>query len=123
MPSERDPTSVEPETTSPGEDAEWAARRDDLSKRLAEQRRRLPENREPENRSQGMRGAAQGLKVASEFVAGILVGAAIGYFIDQLAGTSPFGLIVFLLLGFAAGVLNVIRGISGTGSPGDPGQL
>lgn len=123
MPSERDSNGVEPKTVSSGEDAEWSARRDALSKRLAEQRRRLPENREPANRSQGMRGAAQGLKVASEFVAGILVGAAIGYFIDQLAGTSPFGLIVFLLLGFAAGVLNVIRGISGNGSPGDPGSL
>lgn len=123
MTSEHDPNGVEPDTASSGADAAWSARRDTLSKRLAEQRRRLPENREPANRAQGMRGAAQGLKVASEFVAGILVGAAIGYFIDQLAGTSPFGLIVFLLLGFAAGVLNVIRGISGSGSPGDPGQL
>ncbi|HEY9057829.1 MAG TPA: AtpZ/AtpI family protein [Aurantimonas sp.] len=121
MTSGSDPTGVEPETRPSGEDAEWSARRDTLAKRLAEQRRRLPENREPANRSQGMRGAAQGLKVASEFVAGIIVGAAIGYFIDQLAGTSPFGLIVFLLLGFAAGVLNVIRGISGNSSPGDPG--
>lgn len=123
MTSERDPKDVEPGTSSAGEDSEWSARRDALSKRLAEQRRRLPENREPANRSQGMRGAAQGLKVASEFVAGIIVGAAIGYFIDQLAGTSPFGLIVFLLLGFAAGVLNVLRGISGNSTPDDPGQL
>ena len=29
--------------------------------------------------------------------------------IDRLAGTSPWGLLVFLLLGFAAGVLNLIR--------------
>ena len=32
-----------------------------------------------------------------------------GWGFDRLLSTSPFGLIVFLLLGFAAGVLNVIR--------------
>jgi ATP synthase protein I len=37
------------------------------------------------------------------------VGAGIGWVADQWLGTSPFGLIVFLLLGFAAGVLNVMR--------------
>lgn len=52
---------------------------------------------------------AQGFKIASEFVAGVLVGAAIGYGVDRLFGTLPFGLIFFLLIGFAAGVLNVVR--------------
>lgn len=54
-------------------------------------------------------GFAQALKLGSEFVAGILVGAAIGYGIDRVVGTTPFGMIVFLMLGFAAGVLNVLR--------------
>lgn len=54
-------------------------------------------------------GFAEALKVGSEFVAGVLVGAAIGYGIDWVAGTRPFGLILFLMLGFAAGVLNVLR--------------
>lgn len=54
-------------------------------------------------------GIAAALKLSSEFVAGILVGAGLGYLLDQVAGTSPWGLIVFLLLGFAAGVLNVLR--------------
>jgi ATP synthase protein I len=35
--------------------------------------------------------------------------------LDRLIGTSPFGLIVFLLLGFAAGVVNVMRA-AGVGS-------
>ena len=47
--------------------------------------------------------------MSSEFAAAVLVGAILGWGMDALAGTSPFGLIVFLLLGFAAGVLNVIR--------------
>lgn len=54
-------------------------------------------------------GYAQAMKLSSEFIAGVLVGAGIGWVTDQWFGTSPFGLIVFLLLGFAAGVLNVLR--------------
>ncbi|HEY1312216.1 MAG TPA: AtpZ/AtpI family protein, partial [Pseudolabrys sp.] len=42
-------------------------------------------------------------------VAGVVVGALIGWLIDRWLGISPWGLIVFLLLGFAAGVLNVMR--------------
>lgn len=52
---------------------------------------------------------AQAMKISSEFIAGIIVGALIGWFIDQVAATSPWGLIIFLMLGFAAGVLNVLR--------------
>jgi ATP synthase protein I len=42
-------------------------------------------------------------------VAGVLVGALIGWLLDRWLGISPWGMIVFLLLGFAAGVLNVVR--------------
>ena len=41
--------------------------------------------------------------------AGTLVGGLIGYGIDWLFGTLPFGLIFFLLLGFGAGFLNLVR--------------
>lgn len=54
-------------------------------------------------------GYGQALKLSSEFIAGIVVGVGIGWLIDRVAGTSPWGLIIFLLLGFAAGVLNVLR--------------
>jgi ATP synthase protein I len=52
---------------------------------------------------------ARGLQLSTELVAAVLVGAAIGWLIDRLLGISPWGMIVFLLLGFAAGVLNVMR--------------
>jgi len=52
---------------------------------------------------------AQATRLASEFVAGVIVGAALGWGLDRWAGTSPWGLIGFLLLGFCAGVLNVVR--------------
>jgi ATP synthase protein I len=52
---------------------------------------------------------ARGFRLSSELIAGVVVGAVIGWGFDRLLSTSPFGLIVFFLLGFAAGVLNVIR--------------
>ena len=39
----------------------------------------------------------------------MLVGAGLGWLLDRWLGISPWGMIVFLLLGFAAGVLNVMR--------------
>ena len=52
---------------------------------------------------------ARGFRLSTEFVAGVVVGAAIGWLLDRWLGISPWGMIVFLLLGFAAGVLNVMR--------------
>ncbi|MGA2891243.1 MAG: AtpZ/AtpI family protein [Xanthobacteraceae bacterium] len=54
-------------------------------------------------------GYARGFRLSSELVAGVVVGAGLGWLIDRWLGISPWGLMVFLLLGFAAGVLNVMR--------------
>jgi ATP synthase protein I len=78
-----------------------------------------PKPREPEEETGSLAenpsNLAQGLRLSSEFIAGILVGGFIGWLIDRFAGTSPWGLIVFLLLGFGAGILNMLRvaGIQG----------
>jgi len=56
-----------------------------------------------------MSGMGRGLRLGSEFAAAILVGAGMGYLLDQWLGTSPWLMLILLLLGFAAGVLNVIR--------------
>ena len=52
---------------------------------------------------------ARGFQLSSELIAGVVVGALMGWGFDRLLSTSPFGLIVFFLLGFVAGVVNVIR--------------
>lgn len=52
---------------------------------------------------------ARGFRLSSELIAGVAVGALIGWGVDRLLSTSPWGLIVFFLLGFAAGVINVMR--------------
>ena len=98
-----------------GQDGAGPSREDDLERRRREldaaisARRPVADEREPSARSGGMAGVGNALRLSSEFIAGIVVGAALGWIIDYYAGTSPFGLIVFLLLGFAAGVLNALR--------------
>ncbi len=52
---------------------------------------------------------ARGFRLSSELVAGVVVGAVIGWGFDRLLSTSPFGLIVFFLLGFVAGGVNLMR--------------
>ena len=62
-----------------------------------------------EDRSTTASGYARGFRLSSELVAGVAVGAGIGWLIDRWLGSSPWGLFVFLLLGFTAGILNVMR--------------
>lgn len=62
---------------------------------------------------------ARGFRLSSELIAGVLVGAAIGWGFDRLLSTSPWGLIVFFLLGFVAGVVNVMRAAGVTDRPAD----
>jgi ATP synthase protein I len=57
------------------------------------------------------RGEAMGLafRIATELVAGVFVGALLGWALDKWLGTAPFLLIAFLILGIAGGLLNSIR--------------
>lgn len=70
-------------------------------------------------------GYARGLRLSSELVGGVLLGAGLGWLVDRLLGISPWGFIVFVLLGFVAGVLNVMRSagvIPGPKLNGDAGN-
>ena len=92
----------------PTDEAALSARLQRLGDRIADA------NRHPENVDSARAGAdasayARGFRMSTELVAGVLVGAIIGWLLDRWLGISPWGLIVFLLLGFAAGVLNVMR--------------
>lgn len=85
----------------------------DLDKRLAALEQKLhgrrKADREAEKPSVDRKGYGNAFRLSSEFIAAILVGTAIGYAIDVAMGTLPWAMMVFLLLGFAAGVLNVLR--------------
>ena len=84
-------------------------------KRLGEGLDRTGVSRPPEPSPDGGRGGsdpsalARGLRLSAELVGGVIVGAGLGLGLDYLIGTSPWGFIVFLLLGFAGGVLTVMR--------------
>jgi len=54
-------------------------------------------------------GWATGMRYGTEFMVGVLVGAAFGYLIDRIFDTLPFGLLIGTLLGFGAGTVNVVR--------------
>ena len=100
-------------------DSDLDARRERLSKALEG---RHEKDRVHEAKSSGAGGFAKALKIGSEFVAGVLVGAALGWGLDSVAGTSPWGMIVFMMLGFAAGVLNVIRSSSSMNTSADEAE-
>ena len=92
----------------PAGDNDFDRRRRALDAALAA-RRPEKQTKSMGTKSGGMSGYAAALKHSSEFIAGILVGAAIGWVIDRAIGTTPWGLIIFLLLGFCAGILSVLR--------------
>ena len=50
-----------------------------------------------------------GLRIGVELLSAVVVGAAVGYLVDELFSTRPWGLVVFLFFGGAAGILNVYR--------------
>ena len=64
----------------------------------------------------------EGLKYASEFSAAVIVGAALGYAADKGLNSAPWGLLLGLIFGLGAGVLNIIRTSQETFETGDLGQ-
>lgn len=105
---------AEPKTSSSPDEAALSARLSGLGDRLStlEKTRQTAKSQtgtEEQNTRSRNSMMAVGLRLSSELIAGVLVGAALGWGIDYLLSTSPLGMILFLLLGFAAGVINVMR--------------
>jgi ATP synthase protein I len=103
-------------TRDRGEDKAQSAEEAALSARLRRLGERLdrvgPGHAEsgPSPRSSAdMSAFARGMRLSAELVGGVVIGFILGWLLDRWLGTTPWGLIVFLLLGFAAGVVNVMR--------------
>ena len=95
--------------TSSG-DANLTARLKSLDARLDKATADRRETAEPRNRSTSDSSAVgQGLRLSAEFVSGVVAGGIVGWLVDRLFGVAPFGLIVCLILGFCAGMLNLLR--------------
>ena len=75
-----------------------------LSAKLeAEKQARMPKPQ----KKQG--GKALGMRIATDFIAGILFGIFSGYYLDKWLDSQPWGLIVMTILGFAGGIRNAMR--------------
>jgi len=101
---------AKPQDTKGRQDSAEGATRD-LASRIAsaKRERELEDNRASRQASPEMSGMARGMRIGTEFIAAILVGSIFGYLIDLGLGTSPWGLLIMFLVGFAAGILNVTR--------------
>lgn len=94
-----------------GADAPSVSVTGELKARIARARgatgtRQMPQ---PGAYSTGSSGWGRAARLGSEFIAAILVGAALGYGLDLWLGSGPWLMLVFLMVGFAAGILNVVR--------------
>ena len=95
-------------------DPEHPPSTDSVAKRLAEVGARQAADRERQA-SRRAAGAAQGIgfRIATELLAALIVGGGLGYGLDQWLGTSPWFMVAMLVLGFAAGLMNVFRIMKG----------
>lgn len=91
----------------------------ELDKVSAERRADEKASKVPD-RTSSAAGMTLAFRLGSEFVAGVLVGAGLGWVIDRFLGIAPWGMIVFMLLGFGAGIANMMRAAGETGRKTPP---
>jgi ATP synthase protein I len=93
------------------DDAGLRARLDRLSGELKGRAAPRPHPQPSEKPKPDSTGSAMslGMRAASELVSAVIVGLGIGWALDRALGTKPAFLIVFFMIGVAAGVWNVIR--------------
>ncbi|MGI9390434.1 MAG: AtpZ/AtpI family protein [Boseongicola sp.] len=82
------------------------ARLDALEAKLAEKR---PKAEPTPHMDEHYSLAQHAWRMVIELVAGLGIGFAMGYGLDVVFGTAPFLMIVFTLLGFAAGIRTMMR--------------
>jgi ATP synthase protein I len=91
------------------DDADLSARLQSLDARISQASAQRAEA-EPRSRPTSDSSAlGQAFRLSAEFVAGVVAGGILGWVVDRLFGISPWGLIVCLILGFCAGMLNLMR--------------
>ena len=81
--------------------------------RLDQLGKKLDDATETESSGAQSRSQSGGLGIAmrmgSEFVVAVLIGGAMGWGLDQWLGSTPFMMFLFIMFGFAAGTMNIIR--------------
>ncbi len=117
---------------SPDERAEFKRRSAEIGRRLEAARSEPGSDRGEPKKGGNDHGEVMGraLRLSTELIGGIVVGAAIGWYLDTYLMPNVFGtktwplmFIIFFLLGSAAGMLNVVRaGMKIKTGPSDPSK-
>ena len=81
----------------------------DINKRIDDLKEKEALLRKDKPESAFIHASKAGFRVGTELLSGVLVGIAIGYFLDKLLGTKPWLMILFMFFGSGAGILNVYR--------------
>jgi ATP synthase protein I len=103
------------------DDADLSARLKSLDARLDQataQRAKTEPTARPKSDSSAL---GQALRLSAEFVSGVVAGGIVGWLVDRLFGVSPWGLVVCIILGFCAGMLNLMRA-AGVVKPARPDE-
>ena len=83
-------------------------KQDDLETRLKIAKSKLENSEIKTDRKKGVF-LGNAFKLGTELVAAVAVGSIIGFILDNWFGTKPLFIILFFLLGSAAGIYNVIK--------------
>jgi len=88
---------------------------DDFDARLRAAQAKRPKRTERTDRYTRGGGLSLAFRIGVELVAALIVGVGIGVLLDRWLGTAPWMLLLFFVLGGAAGILNVYRAMAGYG--------
>lgn len=108
---------------SPEEREAFRRRSEALGKRLGDvKKRRQPVYSGDDERARGQ-SFGNAFHFAAEMVVGVAVGGFIGWVLDRALGTTPWLLVLFVALGFAAAMLNIIRAAQKAQAEAEASQL
>ncbi len=107
-PTKRNGDAGEESTSS--DDATLSARLKSLDARLDQATAHRKVAADPRTRpASNSTALGQAFRLSAEFVSGVVAGGIVGWIVDSLVGSAPWGLIVCVILGFCAGMLNLMR--------------
>lgn len=86
-----------------------------LGEKISEAQRERLRQQAPRANKGAPSGVGLGMRMATELAAALIVGLGLGWGVDRVFGTRPWGLIIFFFLGAAAGMVNVFRAAIGVG--------
>ena len=86
-----------------------------LDERLRKAQEQRSGGRRGKRPTEPSNGLSLAMRIGVELVAALIVGVGIGLLLDKWLGTRPWFLLLFFILGSAAGIMNVFRVMKGHG--------